>query len=91
MRMQIIEDVNHHVRNALTAITLSSALRQDQELDAKVRDASDRIDWVLRDVLPQTINDRGSEAANPRWHSGRRLPFVRRGKRGRRVRSLRRP
>lgn len=73
MRMQIIEDVNHHVRNALTAITLSSSLRQDQESDAKVRDAYDRIDWVLSDVLPQTINDRGSEAAHPRWHSGRRL------------------
>ncbi|MGB0124485.1 MAG: hypothetical protein WBP63_13680, partial [Silvibacterium sp.] len=39
MRMQIVEDVNHHVRNALTAITLSSSLRQDAELNARVRDA----------------------------------------------------
>lgn len=32
-RLQIIEDVNHHVRNALTAITLSAALREDAELN----------------------------------------------------------
>ncbi len=48
LRMQIIEDVNHHVRNALTAITLSSSLRHDPELNARVRDACDRIDWMLK-------------------------------------------
>jgi hypothetical protein len=73
VRMQIIEDVNHHVRNALTAITLSSSLRQDMELNALVRDACDRIDWVLNDVLSQTSGDRCSKATHPRWHSGRRL------------------
>jgi hypothetical protein len=70
-RMQIIEDVNHHVRNALMAITLSSSLRQDPELNAGVRDACGRIDWVLNNVLLQTGGDRGSRAARPQWHSGR--------------------
>ncbi|MEO6966624.1 MAG: hypothetical protein ABI076_12140 [Acidobacteriaceae bacterium] len=89
IRMQIIEDVNHHVRNALESITLSSTLRQDQELDAKVRDAYDRIDWVLSDVLPQTVNGRGGKATNGRWHAGRRLRFGRFRNRGTEVRFLR--
>jgi signal transduction histidine kinase len=72
-RMQIIEDVNHHVRNALTAITLSSSLREDPELNAKVRDACDRIDWVLHDVLSQTSSDTTLKGEHSRWHSGRRL------------------
>jgi hypothetical protein len=74
IRMQIVEDVNHHVRNALTAITLSSSLRADPELNAQVRDACDRIDWVLSDTLSQTVGGRGSKAAQARWRSGRRLP-----------------
>jgi signal transduction histidine kinase len=74
MRIQIVEDVNHHVRNALTAITLSSSLRQDAELNARVRDACDRIDWVLNDVLSQTISDTGSKATHRHWKSGRQLP-----------------
>jgi hypothetical protein len=73
LRMQVIEDVNHHVRNALECITLSAALCSDQELDAKVTDAYDRIDWVLNDVLPQTINGRDCDAPNLRWRSGRRI------------------
>jgi hypothetical protein len=74
IRMQIVEDVNHHVRNALTAITLSSSLRADPELNAQVRDACDRIDWVLSDTLSQTVGGGGSKAAQARWRSGRRLP-----------------
>ena len=89
MRMQIIEDVNHHVRNALESITLSSTLQQDLELDAKVRDAYDRIDWVLSDVLPQTVNATGGKATDVRWHSGRRLRFGRIRNRGTEVRSIR--
>jgi signal transduction histidine kinase len=71
--MQIIEDVNHHVRNALTAITLFSSLREDPELNANVRDACDRIDWVLHDLLSQTSSDTTSKAKPSRGHSDRRL------------------
>lgn len=72
-RMQIVEDVNHHVRNALTAITLSSSLRHDPELNAQVRDACERIDWVLNDALSQTVGSSRSQAKQPEWRSGRRL------------------
>jgi hypothetical protein len=30
VRMQIVEDVNHHVRNALTSVVLSASLREDK-------------------------------------------------------------
>jgi signal transduction histidine kinase len=73
MRMQIVEDVNHHVRNALTAITLSTALAQDEELNTLVRDASDRIDWVLNDVLSKSVVAAGHRPTHPQWNSGRLL------------------
>ena len=72
-RMQIVEDVNHHVRNALTAITLSAALREDTELNTLIRDASDRIDWVLSDVLSKTAIAGGLRSTHPQWTSGRLL------------------
>jgi hypothetical protein len=73
IRMQIVEDVNHHVRNALTAITLSASLHENVELDAQVRDACDRIDWVLSDVLSQTAYSSHSKVTQPRWRPGRQL------------------
>lgn len=74
-RMQIVEDVNHHVRNALTAITLSSSLRQDPELNAQVKEACERIDWVLNSALSQTVAGSGSGPMHSgwRWRAGRRL------------------
>lgn len=70
-RMQIIEDVNHHVRNALATITLTTSLREDNELNALVKDASDRIDWVLSEVL---AGDPASAVhPPPRWRPGRQL------------------
>jgi hypothetical protein len=73
IRMQIVEDVNHHVRNALTFITLSTSLREDAQLDARVRDACERIDWVLSDVLSQTVRASQFREPVPKWHSGRQL------------------
>jgi len=73
VRMQIVEDVNHHVRNALTAVVLSASLREDAELNALVRNACERIDWVLNDVLPQSIEASDIEAVRPRWTAGRQL------------------
>lgn len=73
-RMQIVEDVNHHVRNALTAIVFSASLREDPDLNARVRDACARIDWVLTDVLSRSVS--GSPVEPPHshaWNSGREL------------------
>ncbi|HEY4380392.1 MAG TPA: hypothetical protein VGN01_08615 [Acidobacteriaceae bacterium] len=73
VRMQIVEDVNHHVRNALACVVLSASLREDQELNALVKDACERIDWVLNDVLPQSIEANTLKAEHPTWTSGRQL------------------
>lgn len=73
VRMQIVEDVNHHVRNALAAIVLSSSLRQDSELDALVKDACDRVDWVLTNALVHTAGGKTFIAKQSDWRSGRRL------------------
>lgn len=72
-RMQIVEDVNHHVRNALSSVVLSTALREDPELNKLVKDACERIDWVLSDVLPQSIECKDVVFKNSDWTSGRRL------------------
>jgi hypothetical protein len=50
-RMVIAAEVNHHVRNALTAIVYSTSVRRDQSLQSVLKDATDRIDWVLTTVL----------------------------------------
>jgi signal transduction histidine kinase len=74
VRMQIVEDVNHHVRNALTAIVFSASLRDDPELDAQVKDACARIDWVLSDVLSRSVNGAHTDLpAHPAWRAGREL------------------
>lgn len=51
-RMQIIADANHHVRNALYTITLSVHVKNDPELTSITKSAVERIEWVLREVLP---------------------------------------
>ena len=72
-RMQVVEDVNHHVRNALMAITVSAALRDDPVLNAQVKEANERIDWVLSDVLGKSLNHQYSQETEPRWKAGRQL------------------
>jgi hypothetical protein len=51
-RLEIIEQMNHHVRNALQLISLSPHAHQREENLALIQEAVDRIDWALREVLP---------------------------------------
>src|SRR5690349_20802757 len=50
-RLRVAADVNHHVRNALTAVLYSVHVRRDPELIQVTQDAVDRIDWTLREIL----------------------------------------
>ena len=50
-RMEIAAEVNHHIRNALTAIIFSASVENDKSL-LILKDATERIDWVLTTVLP---------------------------------------
>jgi hypothetical protein len=69
-RIQAVEDVNHHVRNALTAVMYSTVLTQDPVLNAIVQDANERIDWTLREVLPRTVASFHPSSEQRRWCTG---------------------
>ncbi len=52
-RMQVIAEMNHHIRNALSPISLSVDAAKDQKLNLVISDAVNRIDWALREILPR--------------------------------------
>ena len=56
-RMQIAAEVNHHIRNALTAVVFSASVQNDPTLHAVLEDATARIDWVLTTVLSDGKDD----------------------------------
>ena len=51
-RIEIISEMNHHVRNALQIISLT-ATGKDKEEIATIRDSVNRIQWALRELLPK--------------------------------------
>jgi len=52
-RMQVIAEMNHHIRNALAPIALSVDAIENQQLIRIISDGVDRIDWALREILPR--------------------------------------
>ena len=50
-RLRVIAEMNHHIRNALQVITFYS--RQGQKKEVGIVEAVERIQWALREVLPQ--------------------------------------
>ena len=48
-RLEIIRDMNHHIRNAVQALT--SYIPQDEE--TAIGDSLRRVDWALREILPK--------------------------------------
>jgi hypothetical protein len=51
-RVETISDMNHHVRNALQVISLSTHGHDHEEIK-NVRDSVNRIQWALRELLPK--------------------------------------
>lgn len=51
LRMQVISEMNHHIRNALGAISLTTDEIQNQECVRVISESVDRIEWTLREVL----------------------------------------
>ena len=51
-KVEIIADMNHHVRNALQVISLTSHGKDKQEISA-IRESVNRIQWALRELLPK--------------------------------------
>jgi signal transduction histidine kinase len=54
-RMQVIGEMNHHIRNALSPVSLSIDATQNQQLNGVISEAVDRIDWALREILPREV------------------------------------
>jgi hypothetical protein len=50
-RLRVIAEMNHHIRNALQVITFYS--RKGEKAEVSIVEAVERIQWALREVLPQ--------------------------------------
>ena len=50
----LVEQMNHHIRNALQVISYASLSHNDAPAAQGVRDSISRIEWVLRDVLSES-------------------------------------
>ncbi len=51
LRMQVISEMNHHIRNALTAIALTAESTENQQCIRVISDSVDHIEWALREIL----------------------------------------
>ena len=63
-RFQVIAEVNHHIRNSLQTI-LYQSYTLDDEVATRLKDAADRIQWVLDRVLPAMQDDSGKGRKSP--------------------------
>jgi signal transduction histidine kinase len=54
-RMQVIAEMNHHIRNALTPISISADITENHQLIRAISEGVDRIDWALREILPREM------------------------------------
>ena len=54
-RLQVIAELNHHVRNALEVISLSAYITRDEEAIRRIMEGVNRIDWALREILPREM------------------------------------
>jgi uncharacterized membrane protein YccC len=62
----VIEQMNHHIRNALQVIVTRASL--DQQVKPELRqidDAVARIDWALREILPRSSADEPISGLKP--------------------------
>lgn len=50
-RLEVIADMNHHVRNDLQVIQYSAYMTKDKEHIQRIEHSLGRIDWALREVL----------------------------------------
>lgn len=73
-RMQVIAEMNHHIRNALTPISLSTSVTDNQQRIRVISEGVERIDWALREILPREMplqeDQRESIGYFQTWRSG---------------------
>lgn len=52
-RLEVIAEINHHIRNSLYVISLSTHSSQDQQMVKLIENSLQRIDWTLKQILPR--------------------------------------
>jgi hypothetical protein len=52
VRLKVIAEMNHHVRNALQVLSYAAMRQEDEKVKNMMRESVTRIDWALREVLP---------------------------------------
>jgi hypothetical protein len=52
-RLETIDEMNHHIRNALQVISFNAHTRSNDFELAEIKRAVTRIQWALREVLPK--------------------------------------
>lgn len=52
-RLEVIGEMNHHVRNAIHTIVLSAHFPQNDELVKAINESVQRVDWALKEILPK--------------------------------------
>lgn len=62
-KLEVIADMNHHVRNDLQVIQYSAYMTRDKQHIQRIEESLGRIDWALREVLTgkqlRTNSERG--------------------------------
>ena len=56
-KLEVIRLMNHHVRNSLQVISFAAVAPQQEKLTSELKDAVERIEWALREVLPGQRQD----------------------------------
>ncbi len=56
-KLEVIRLMNHHVRNSLQVISFAASAPEQESLEAEIRNAVERIEWALREVLPGQRQD----------------------------------
>ena len=64
-KIRVIAAMNHHVRNALQAITFSPYAEQAKQIEL-IQNAARRIQWALDEILPGETQPDDVPAQGPR-------------------------
>jgi len=57
-RLDMVAEMNHHIRNALEVILSAAYQTHDSGMIACIRAATDRVLWALNEVLPEQEHER---------------------------------
>ena len=72
-RLQIIGEMNHHVRNALQVLSYGAMQQQDENTRKAMQESVTRIDWALREILPSDDSTRLPAQRSMERHAASRM------------------